>query len=117
MLQRVKRGTCAMPIGRRQRPMNPALPPALKTGIEALLDGVSRNELASHAAAISQVYRAGGGSAATITDQTSVLAYLVSRLPATYAVAAVVFAAIREALPAFAPQSLLDAGAGPGTAS
>lgn len=97
--------------------MNPSLPPALKAGIEALLDGVSRNQLALRAAAISRVYRAGGGSAATITDEVSVLAYVASRLPATYAVAAAVFNAIKEAAPGFAPKSLLDAGAGPGTAS
>lgn len=97
--------------------MNPSLPPALKAGIEALLDGISRNELMARAAAISQVYRAGGGSAAAITDEASVLAYVVARLPATYAVAAAVFDAIKEAAPGFEPNSLLDAGAGPGTAS
>ena len=45
------------------------------------------------------------------------LAYLLSRLPATYAVAAAVFEAVREAAPDFAPKSLADIGAGPGTAS
>jgi ribosomal protein RSM22 (predicted rRNA methylase) len=97
--------------------MNPALPPALKASIEALLEGVSRNALASRSAAISQGYRAGGGSAATITDETSVIAYLVSRLPATYAAAAAVFDAIKQAQPNFAPKTLCDAGAGPGSAS
>ena len=66
---------------------------------------------------MSQVYRAGGDSAATIADETSVFAYLVSRLPATYAVATAVFDAIKQAQPNFAPKSLSDAGAGPGTAS
>jgi ribosomal protein RSM22 (predicted rRNA methylase) len=97
--------------------MNPALPPVLKASIEALLDGVSRNALAARSAAMSQVYRAGGDSAATIGDEASVIAYLVSRLPATYAVAAAVFDAIKQAEPNFAPQTLCDAGAGPGTAS
>ena len=45
------------------------------------------------------------------------LAYIFSRLPATYAVAAAVFATLREAAPDFTPQSLVDIGAGPGTAS
>ena len=97
--------------------MNPALPPALKSRTDALLEGVSRKELAVKAAAISERYRAGGGSAATITDETSVIAYVLSRLPATYAVAAAVFDATREAAPDFAPKSFLDVGAGPGTAS
>jgi ribosomal protein RSM22 (predicted rRNA methylase) len=97
--------------------MNPALPPVLKASIEALLDGVSRNALAARSAAMSQVYRAGGDSAAIITDEASVIAYLVSRMPATYAVAAAVFDTIKRAQPNFAPKTLSDAGAGPGTAS
>jgi len=97
--------------------MNPALPPALTTRIESLLEGVSRKELAERATVISKTYRAGGGSTATVSDESSVLAYLLSRLPATYAVAAAVFGAVRESAPDFAPKSLLDAGAGPGTAS
>lgn len=97
--------------------MNPALPPALKARTDALLEGVSRRELSAKAAAISERYRAGGGSAATITDEASVIAYVLSRLPATYAVAAAVFDATREAAPDFAPKSFLDVGAGPGTAS
>src|SRR5579871_4024278 len=117
MLQRVKLCACAQQPCRRQRPMNPALPPALKIGIEALLEGVSRKELAEKAAAISQVYRTGGGSAATVSDQAAVLAYISSRLPATYAVTAAVFAEIRDAASDVAPKSLLDVGAGPGTAS
>src|SRR5579871_2656646 len=108
MLQRVKLCACAQQPCRRQRPMNPALPPALKIGIEALLEGVSRKELAEKAAAISQVYRTGGGSAATVSDQAAVLAYISSRLPATYAVTAAVFAEIRDAASDVAPKSLLD---------
>jgi len=97
--------------------MNPALPPALKARTDALLEGVSRKGLASRAAEISRAYRAGGGSSATITDEASVIAYVLARMPATYAVAAAVFDAMRDALPEFEPNSLLDVGTGPGTAS
>jgi ribosomal protein RSM22 (predicted rRNA methylase) len=97
--------------------MNPALPLALTARIESLLEGVSRKELAERAAEISKTYRAGGGSAATVTDETAVLAYLLSRLPATYAVAAAVFDAVRESASDFTPKSMSDIGAGPGTAS
>jgi ribosomal protein RSM22 (predicted rRNA methylase) len=45
------------------------------------------------------------------------LAYLVTRLPATYAATRAVFARIEEAMPNFVPSSLLDIGAGPGTAA
>ncbi len=97
--------------------MNSALPPALKAHIEALLEGVSRKELAAKAAIISQGYRTGGGSSATIGDEASVIAYVLSRLPATYAAAAAVFDATRVAAPDFSPKTLCDVGAGPGTAS
>jgi len=77
--------------------MNPSLPAALKARIAALLDGVSRNDLASRAAAISAAYRVGDASAATITDEASVIAYVVSRMPATFAATMAVFEAVREA--------------------
>lgn len=69
----------------------------------------------ARAAATSRAYRAGAGSVATINDEASVVAYIVARMPATYAVAAAVFKEMKEG--GFAPKSLLDVGAGPGTAS
>jgi ribosomal protein RSM22 (predicted rRNA methylase) len=96
--------------------MNPALPAGLKAAADALLEGVSRKELAARAAAISERYRKGGGSAEAVTAEADALAYLVARLPATYAAAAAVFGDITNAAVEFAPASLLDAGAGPGTA-
>ncbi len=44
-------------------------------------------------------------------------AYLVTRLPATYAVLARVFEELHSRLPDFTPQRLWDLGAGPGTAT
>src|SRR4051794_18491545 len=44
-------------------------------------------------------------------------AYVVTRFPATYAAVASVFSEIRQRMPAFEPASLLDLGAGPGTAT
>lgn len=82
-----------------------------------MLEGVSRKELASKAAMISEGYRSGATSAETITDEASVIAYLLSRLPATYAVAAAVFEEVRAVAADFAPKTLCDVGAGPGTAS
>jgi ribosomal protein RSM22 (predicted rRNA methylase) len=97
--------------------MNPALPPRLKEAADALLEGVSRKDLAAHSTAISKEYRAGRGSTGAVKNDTDTLAYLVARLPATYAVAAAVLDDVRRAAPDFAPESLLDAGAGPGTAT
>ena len=97
--------------------MNPALPPRLKEAADKLLEGVSRRDLAAHSTAISKEYRSGGGSARIVKGEADTLAYLVARLPATYAVNVAVLAEVRAAAPDFTPQSLLDAGAGPGTAT
>jgi ribosomal protein RSM22 (predicted rRNA methylase) len=97
--------------------MNPSLPPALKARIDALLEGVSRNDLAVRAAAISRAYRSGNESVGAITDEASATAYVLSRMPATYAAAMAVFDAVREASENFAPKTMLDVGCGPGTAS
>jgi len=65
---------------------------------------------------MSEAYRAGRGSAA-IRDERDVGAYLATRLPATYAAVAAALDAVMERAPSLAPKSLLDVGAGPGTAS
>jgi len=97
--------------------MNPALPPPLSAALDALLTGVSRKDLAARTQATSTLYRTGKGSASAITSEHDALAYLVARLPATYAVAAACLAQLQAAVPDFHPASLLDVGAGPGTAS
>jgi ribosomal protein RSM22 (predicted rRNA methylase) len=80
----------------------------------ALLDGVSRKELEARAAKLSAAYRAGGTSA-KVADRMDALAYLVARFPATYAAAHAALQRTVEASPMFAPSSVLDVGAGPGT--
>jgi ribosomal protein RSM22 (predicted rRNA methylase) len=92
------------------------LPGHLQAAIAAMLTGVSRKDLAVRAARLSDGYRAGDGSAAAISGPADVLAYLVTRLPATYAATSAVFRHLRLAAPEFSPLSLLDVGAGPGTA-
>ena len=96
--------------------MNPALPPALTEAIAALLQGVGRKELVAAAQKQSAAYRKGATSSATLTPAEAA-AYAVARMPATYAACAAVFAAVAEAMPDFAPRSLLDVGAGTGAAS
>jgi ribosomal protein RSM22 (predicted rRNA methylase) len=96
--------------------ISPSLPAELKAALDAKLQGLSRNEAAERAALISQTYRDGGNSRA-IKSQTDALAYALARMPATYAAVAASLNALCEIRPDFAPKSLLDAGAGPGTAS
>jgi ribosomal protein RSM22 (predicted rRNA methylase) len=95
---------------------SPDFPAELKAALDARLEGLSRNDAASRAAVISQTYRDGGGSG-TIKSETDALAYALARMPATYAAVAASLNALGEIRPDFAPKSLLDIGAGPGTAS
>lgn len=92
------------------------LPPPLATALDALLDGVSRRDLAARASAMSAAYRAEGTSGG-IAAPLDALAYAVARMPATYAACAAVFAQVARVLPLFAPAGLLDVGAGTGAAS
>jgi ribosomal protein RSM22 (predicted rRNA methylase) len=117
MLQCVKVGARSCTAKPLEKRVNPALPPPLKAALDGLLEGVSRKNLAARSEAISATYRGGKGSAGVIAGDADVLAYLVARLPATYAVAAAVCAQVRDAIPDFTPHNLLDAGGGPGTAS
>lgn len=97
--------------------MGPELPAALAAAADALMEGASRRDLAERSAKVSSTYRAGGTSASAIGGAADATAYVISRLPATYAAVAAVLEEIGEAAPDFAPRSLLDAGAGPGGAS
>src|ERR1700694_2795869 len=94
----------------------PDLPADLKAALNARLQGLSRVEAAGRAALISKTYRDGGGSRA-IVSEADALAYALARMPATYAAVTASFNALREVNPDFAPKSLLDVGAGPGTAT
>ncbi len=90
-------------------------PPAQLAGaLAALSEGARRGELRERAQRISEGFRAGGTSSETIREEADALAYALTRLPATYAATAFVLRKLREELPDFAPNSLLDAGCGPG---
>jgi ribosomal protein RSM22 (predicted rRNA methylase) len=92
------------------------LPHTLATALADLLEGMPRQALARAAGQISQDYRQGRTSQ-TIVSPLQATAYAVTRMPATYAACAAVFARIKEVTPDFAPSSLVDMGAGTGAAS
>ena len=94
----------------------PDLPAELKSALDARLHGLSRSDAAARSASISKTYRDGGGSGA-IRSEADALAYALARMPATYAAVTASLNALAEIAPDFAPTSLLDVGAGPGTAS
>jgi ribosomal protein RSM22 (predicted rRNA methylase) len=92
------------------------LPDELRDALARLTEGMSRRELAERARTISEGYRSGGTSK-PIGDKRDALAYGLARMPATYAAAEACLTALREARPDFRPNSMIDAGAGPGTAT
>lgn len=94
----------------------PDLPAELKSALDTRLHGLSRSDAAERSASISKTYRDGGGSGA-IRSEADALAYALARMPATYAAVTASLNALAGIAPDFAPKSLLDVGAGPGTAS
>lgn len=96
--------------------ISPDLPPILRAALEQRARGVPWGDVAARAATISQTYRSGGDSGAIRTDADA-LAYALARMPATYAAVAASLNALNQQRPDLAPTSLLDVGAGPGTAT
>ncbi|MDD1532625.1 MULTISPECIES: small ribosomal subunit Rsm22 family protein [unclassified Bradyrhizobium] len=94
----------------------PTLPAELKAALDGKLQGFSRTDAAQRSQKISTTYRAGGTSG-TIKSEADALAYALARMPATYAAVVASLNALTEIAPSLAPETLLDVGAGPGTAS
>src|SRR5579859_240380 len=90
------------------------LPKSLLTAIEAEAERVPERALQRAAEELSRRYRA--GEKQLITSDAHRVAYLLTRMPATYAAIHRALRELRERAPAFAPESLLDLGSGPGTA-
>ncbi|HEV8390538.1 MAG TPA: small ribosomal subunit Rsm22 family protein [Dongiaceae bacterium] len=94
------------------------LPPSLREAIDRELEGVSLRDLARASETLSQRYRAEVQDGRLhLGDELAARAYLTTRLPATFAAISSALGAAAEARPDFAPRTLLDAGAGPGTAT
>lgn len=96
--------------------ISPDLPPLLRAAIDELVRAADRSGLEAAAARLTDAYREGGAARPARTRE-DVLAYAAQRAPATYAAAVAVLGRLREQRPDWRPRSLLDVGAGPGTAS
>ena len=93
------------------------LPPSLRLGVERLLAGTPLAALREASALLSARYRAERRDGRLHLDgELAVKAYLAARLPATYAAVRSALEMVAVARPGFMPSSLLDLGAGPGTA-
>ncbi len=91
------------------------LPEELSARVAQLVAAVPAGELKEAAGRLSQNYRL-EQQPGRLRTQAERLAYLAVRMPATYAAARSALASAAESLPDWAPKSLVDLGAGPGTA-
>jgi ribosomal protein RSM22 (predicted rRNA methylase) len=87
------------------------LPLDLRRALDRELEGVSLSELAQASARITEQYRSGRPS--KLATPVERLAYAAARMPATYAAVHAALLPARDLL----PRTMLDLGAGPGTAT
>jgi len=91
---------------------------ALAEAIERELSGLGRRDLRGAASALSQRYRsAPAAEPGPGLLSAELQAYLATRVPATFAATRRVLAEVGSLRPGWAPASVLDIGAGPGTAT
>lgn len=91
------------------------LPEALRRATRELADAVGDGELRAAAQRLSQVYRQ-DSAPPPLRTAAERSAYIIVRMPATYAAVRAALSATSECLPGWEPTSLLDLGSGPGTA-
>lgn len=92
------------------------LPVLLRQAIDQALEGVALADLTRAAASLSERYRGETRDGRLhLSDDLAAKAYLATRLPATYAAIRAAMTELAVRRPDFAPLSLLDVGAGPGT--
>ena len=96
---------------------SPHLPPVIVEHFAQQIDAAGRRALKQAQAEMSAIYRDGGHSREAVPDARAALAYAVARMPATYAACVRAFDLAAAEAPDFAPRSVLDLGAGPGTAT
>jgi ribosomal protein RSM22 (predicted rRNA methylase) len=92
------------------------LPQELSEAIQAEVDKVERRLLAQATAQLTERYKTGNFSSPAVSNEAQRAAYLAVRLPATYAACRRVFSEIELQAPQAEIASMLDLGAGPGTA-
>jgi len=93
------------------------LPAELKQAVERELERVPLADLQRAADTLSRRYRAETRDGRLhLAEDMAVKAYLAARLPATFAALRASMEAVAEAMPDFRPHTILDVGAGPGSA-
>ena len=91
------------------------LPFALRHAIDALMDGVSHGALQDASDHLSSTYRRDAGCSGAIRSSFDRLAYIATRLPATFSATKAALVELRHRCPDVHAKSLLELGAGPAT--
>lgn len=92
------------------------VPPALLEALDAVLADIPPPVLHRASARLSERYREQRGRGGPVArTEADILAYVATRMPATFAAITASLEAVREQRPAWQPRTLLDVGAGPGT--
>jgi ribosomal protein RSM22 (predicted rRNA methylase) len=94
------------------------LPQDLRTAVDEELSSLSPKRLAALASELSDRYRTDEPSSGKsfLKSREDVDAYAAFRLPATFAAVYSALKQVQERLPTWKPQTIMDVGAGPGTA-
>ncbi len=93
------------------------LPLSLQHALEKLSNEVPLTSIRAAYHQLSEAYHRGENSLASFHRPDHVLAYLLARMPATYAAVYKALESVKERLPDWTCKNLVDLGAGPGTAS
>ncbi len=96
---------------------SPHLPARVVAAFASRMDQIGRANLKAAQVRTSALYREGGHSRDAVPDDAAALAYAVVRMPATYAACVRAFDLAAEQAVGFAPKTLLDLGAGSGSAT
>jgi ribosomal protein RSM22 (predicted rRNA methylase) len=89
------------------------LPFALESKIQSLIQGSSLKNWTKHVQSLTSTYRQKQDKTETLSSEALRVAYLCSRLPATYAAICYVFKELQKRFDLSLIRSLLDCGAGP----
>ena len=93
------------------------LPQELSEAVQTVVETIERRRLAQAVTQLTERYKAGEFFSPAISNEAQRAAYLAVRLPATYAANLRTFSAIQLRAPQAQIASILDLGAGPGTAT
>ena len=91
------------------------LPVSLRLAIDALMDGIPQSALQAASDHLSLTYRRDAGRSGAIRSSFDRLAYIATRLPATFSATKAALGELQYRCPGLRAKSLLELGAGPAT--